>query len=146
VAVLSPSGDPWTTVKRFYQLVSAHEFRAAAALWTPRLQAQDAPSEYIDKRFRGTSSIVPTRYHWTVDEAAGTAVVTVQLLETADSGTQTVWNGNWGLVLGTSGWLLDQPAFGPPNELTPSASASQPEPPPPGDNGKHGKKDKHGDD
>jgi serine/threonine-protein kinase len=137
VAVLAPAGSPYDPVKSFYQLVSDHQFRAAAALWTPRLQRQDPPSEYIDRRFRDTSSIVITRYNYAIDKPAGTAAVAVQLLETDNSGAQTIWNGSWKLVLGGSGWLLDQPAFGPPNQLGPAQPASESGPPVHGNKGKH---------
>jgi hypothetical protein len=56
------------------------------------------------------------------DEASGKAVVNVQLLETTATGTQLTWAGTWSLVLGSSGWLLDNPDFGPSSQLAQSGN------------------------
>jgi hypothetical protein len=115
VAVVSSSaGAPVAAIETFYQLISEHRFADAAALWSPRLQSQDDPATYINQRFAGTRSVtVLSDTLDSADPATGTAVVGVQLLETTASGARLTWTGTWRLVLGPSGWLLDQPDFGP---------------------------------
>jgi hypothetical protein len=100
-------------VARFYQLVSAHQFSAAAQLWSARMQAQYPPSRYINSRFAHTTAIVLHRNELiSMNLAAGTAVVAVDLTEYRDTDPSTMhWVGRWDLVLTRNGWLLDQPHF-----------------------------------
>jgi hypothetical protein len=111
--VTGPVRTPTQTVARFYQLVAAHDFTAAARLWSPRMRAKYPPSIYINRRFAHTTRIVLNRNQTTsVSAAGGTAVVAVDLTEYRDiSPSSRRWVGRWDLVLTRSGWLLDQPHF-----------------------------------
>jgi hypothetical protein len=100
-------------VARFYQLISAHEFSAAAGLWSARMRAEYPPSRYINSRFAHTTRIVLNRNQlMSMNLAAGTAVVFVDLTEYRDiSPYSRRWIGRWDLVLTRNGWLLDEPHF-----------------------------------
>ena len=101
------AGDPAATVARFYEDVSAHDFAAAAALWTPRMQAQYPPAVYIDHRFAATQQI-NLRGARMVGARGGLATVYVDVIEVID-GQRRQWAGTWQLVLTASGWLLNRP-------------------------------------
>jgi eukaryotic-like serine/threonine-protein kinase len=109
----APARTPTQTVARFYQLISAHEFSAAAQLWSARMRAEYPPSRYINSRFAHTTNIVLNRnQQMSMNLAAGTAVVFVDLTEYRDSSPYSRrWLGRWDLVLGRNGWLLDEPHF-----------------------------------
>lgn len=104
---LVPTGDPAASVARFYQAVSGHDFVAAAALWTPRMQAQYPPAEYIDHRFAATQTI-NLRAERMVGDSGGHAIVYVDVLEVTDGQTRH-WVGTWQVVDTASGWLLNRP-------------------------------------
>jgi serine/threonine-protein kinase len=112
-ALTAPARTPAQTVARFYQLVAAHDFSAAARLWSARMRANYPPRIYIDRRFGHTTGIVLNRDRTTsMSLAAGTAVVAVDLTEYRDVGpSPRRWVGRWDLVLTPGGWLLDQPHF-----------------------------------
>jgi tRNA A-37 threonylcarbamoyl transferase component Bud32 len=113
VGVTAPLRTPAQTVARFYQLVAAHDFTAAARLWSPRMRANYPPSIYINRRFAHTTRIVLNRDQTiSMNLAAGTAVVAVDLTEYRDiEPSPRRWVGRWDLVLTRNGWLLDQPHF-----------------------------------
>lgn len=100
-------GDPAATVARFYQDVSAHDFAAAAALWTPRMQAQYPPALYIDHRFAATERINLQDARM-VEASGGLASVYVDVIEVLN-GQRRQWVGTWQLVRSTTGWLLNRP-------------------------------------
>jgi hypothetical protein len=101
------AGDPGVAVAHFYQAVSTHDFGAAAALWTTRMQARYPPAEYIDHRFAATQQISLQAERLLRGED-GVAVVYVDVIERID-GQARRWIGTWQLVNTTSGWLLNQP-------------------------------------
>jgi hypothetical protein len=106
-AVPATGSDPTATVARFYRDVSSHDFAAAAALWSPRMQAQYPPAVYIGHRFAGTQ-LIDLRNTRTVAEGGGSALVYVNVVEVID-GQSRQWVGTWQLVRTALGWLLDQP-------------------------------------
>jgi hypothetical protein len=106
-ALVPTGGDPAAAVTRFYQAVSAHDFQAAAALWTSRLQAQYPPARFIDQRFAGTQQI-NLEAEQVLGDNGGTATVYVKLVEVIDGQTRH-WLGTWQLVDTSAGWLLNRP-------------------------------------
>jgi hypothetical protein len=102
-----PAGDPAAAVARFYQAVSAHDFAAAAALWTQRMQAQYPPAEYIDHRFAATQQI-NLQAERMLGNGGGLATVYVDVVEIID-GQRRHWVGTWQLLDTASGWLLNRP-------------------------------------
>src|SRR5438067_937290 len=76
---LDQDGDPAGVVARFYQALAAHDFEAAAALWTPVMQAQYPPAEYIDQRFAATEQL-DLRAERVVGDSGGVAVVYVDVV------------------------------------------------------------------
>jgi len=98
---------PAEAVAHFYQAVAAHDFGAAAALWTTRMQARYPPAEFIDHRFSATQQI-SLRTERLLGAGDGVAVVYVDVIERIDGQTRH-WVGTWQLVDTTSGWLLNQP-------------------------------------
>jgi hypothetical protein len=100
-------------VARFYNLVEAHRFDEAAALWTARMRRQYPPDQNIDGRFSRTTRIDLRRNVLvSIDRAAGTAVVAVDLIEyrTVEPSPRR-FVGRWDLVLTSGGWRMDRPHF-----------------------------------
>ena len=107
-----PVRDPAETVALFYNLVEAHRFTSAAALWSPMMRAQYPPRGYIDGRFAHTTRIVlHSDRILSINGRAGTAVVAVDLTEYRTDRSPRRFVGRWDLVLSRSGWLLDRPHF-----------------------------------
>lgn len=106
-AMVPTGGDPAAAVARFYQAVSAHDFQAAATLWTSRMQAQYPPAEFIDQRFSGTQQINLDAERM-LGDGGGIAIVYVDVVEVIDGQTRH-WLGTWQLVDTSSGWLLNRP-------------------------------------
>jgi eukaryotic-like serine/threonine-protein kinase len=105
-----PSRDPAETVARFYDLVEAHDYDAAAALWSPRMQRQYPPEGYIDGRFDATTRIDVNRLR--IDRmsiARREAVVSIDIIEYRSSGAPRHWVGTWDLVLINGAWRMDDP-------------------------------------
>jgi len=100
--------DPTQAVSTFYALVSGRQFDSAAALWTPRMRAQFPPSENIDQRFSRTQTIQLNRAE-VVTQDQSRATVAVDLIESGPGVERRRFVGNWHLVRGANGWLLDQP-------------------------------------
>jgi hypothetical protein len=100
-------GDPAAAIARFYQDVSGHDFAAAAALWSSRMQARYPPAVYIDHRFAATQQI-NLQAARIVGNRGGQAIVYVRVVEVLDGQTRH-WVGTWQLVNTESGWLLDRP-------------------------------------
>ena len=109
---MAPARSPSQTVARFYELVAAHKFSAAAQLWSPRMRAEYPPTRYINSRFAHTTRIVLHRNETTsMSLTRGTAIVAVDLTEYRDNGSPRRWIGYWDMVLTSSGWLMDEPHF-----------------------------------
>jgi hypothetical protein len=100
-------GDPAAAVARFYQDVSGHDFAAAAALWTSRMQARYPPAQYIDHRFAATQQI-NLQAARILGNSGGLATIYVRVVEVMDGQTRH-WVGTWQVVNTSSGWLLNQP-------------------------------------
>ena len=101
--------DPATTVTSFYTLIARHDYRSAAQLWSPHMQAAFPPAENINQRFGQTQMLAVERAEViSQDPVNGKAAVGVHVLESTDDGARR-WVGTWYLVRGPSGWLLDQP-------------------------------------
>jgi hypothetical protein len=98
-------------VESFYALVEARRFDRAVALWSARMQAAYPPAENLTRRFAETQQLRLERAAVvTQDEATGRATVAIDLVEVAGSPPSTRrYVGNWHLVRGPGGWLLDQP-------------------------------------
>ena len=108
-----PARDPAETVALFYNLVEAHRFDEAAALWTARMRRQYPPDGYIDGRFSRTTRIDLRRNEITsLSRSAGTATVAVDLTEyrTVEPSPRR-FVGWWELVLVDGQWLMDRPHF-----------------------------------
>ncbi|HVS07516.1 MAG TPA: hypothetical protein VHK65_15315 [Candidatus Dormibacteraeota bacterium] len=105
---VAPAGtDPAASVALFYQAVSSHDFAAAAALWTSRMQAQFPPAEFIDHRFATTQQI-NLQGERLLASRDGVAMVYVRIVEVT-GGHLRRWVGTWQLVNTGSGWLLNRP-------------------------------------
>jgi hypothetical protein len=100
--------EPTQAVSTFYALVSNHQFDAAAQLWSPRMQAQYPPREYVAERFSQTQLIRLDQARL-VSASTSRATVAVDLVElNAQAGTRR-YVGTWQLVRGQDGWMLDEP-------------------------------------
>lgn len=107
---VADNSTPIGAVRGFYQLVSAHQFDAAASLWSARQQAQYPPASNIAGRFANTSEVSVDMAR-IVNQNANTATVAVTITEVKQGQSPQRLNGTWQLVRGPSGWLLDQPNF-----------------------------------
>lgn len=109
-ATLSTTG-PADTVVEFYRLIDEQQFDQAAQLWSERMRANFPPGENINGRFAATQDIVVQRADVvSLDEAAGTSMVAVEIVETTSAEpAMRRWVGNWYLVQESGTWLLDQP-------------------------------------
>jgi serine/threonine-protein kinase len=108
-----PARDPAETVALFYNLVEAHRFDEAAALWTARMRSQYPPDGYIDGRFSRTTRIDLLRNEITsLSRREGTATVAVDLIEyrTVEPSPRR-FVGWWELRLIDGQWLMDRPHF-----------------------------------
>ena len=111
--VARPPADtsPTGVVAQFYELVEAHEFDAAAALWTDRMRRQYPPDGYIDGRFSRTTHI-DLRGNDLIDATSRAAVVGVDLIEVRSvEPSPRRFVGRWELVLTDEGWKMDEPHF-----------------------------------
>jgi hypothetical protein len=107
-----PSG-PATAVRRFYDLVEAHDWDAAIAMWSPSMQQRYPPQQWLVDRFERTTRIDITRLRTVfVDRDAGRARVEVSLVEyrTVEPSPRT-FVGAWDLVRIDGRWLLNDPDF-----------------------------------
>jgi serine/threonine protein kinase len=100
------------TVRSFYELIEQRRFDDAAALWSPRMQANYPPSTNIYGRFDRTRQIV-IRSITPVPQNTGGAAVAIDILEELDSGVTRRWIGQWHLIWDGSRWLMDAPNLRP---------------------------------
>lgn len=104
--------DPGAAVSNFYALVSQHQFDSAVQLWSPRMRAAFPPEVNLDQRFSQTRDIQLQRAD-VVSEDQTHATVAVDLVESTSETGQHHFIGNWLLVRGPNGWMLDQPQLQP---------------------------------
>jgi hypothetical protein len=105
-----PARDPAETVALFYRLVVAHDYGAAAALWSPRMRSEYPPSRYIAGRFDATTRIDVNRIRINqMSVARREAVVYIDITEYRTSGSPRHWVGTWDLVLINGAWRMDDP-------------------------------------
>jgi serine/threonine-protein kinase len=100
---------PRDQVIRFYDLVAAHRFAAAAGLWSARMRQAYPPATYIVGRFANTTSFELRRV--AVASRSGTrASVAIDIVEhrTTSPGSER-WVGTWSMVEVAGTWLLDAP-------------------------------------
>lgn len=110
VSTSGPARDPAETVDRFYDLVVAHRYDAAAALWSPRMRSEYPPSRFIDGRFEATTRIAIHRLRIErMSVARREAVVYIDITEYRTSGSPRHWFGTWDLVLINGAWRMDDP-------------------------------------
>jgi len=105
VAASSGSGSPTDAVASFYNLVGQRKYNQAASLWSANMQANYPPSSNINGHFSGDSEVL-LQSSQLVSQSNGNATVYVKVTEMLPSGNVT-HTGNWYLVRGPSGWLLD---------------------------------------
>jgi hypothetical protein len=111
-AATPPASDPGAAVSSFYALVSSHQFDSAAQLWSPRMRAAFPPDTNLIERFSQTQNIRLQRAD-VVSQDQSTATVAVDLVESNRSAGERHFVGNWYLVRGANGWVLDQPQLYP---------------------------------
>ncbi len=99
-------------VRSFYGLIEQKRYDQAAALWSPRMQANYPPSTNIYGRFDRTRQIV-IRGIALVAQSAVAATVEIDILEVLESGVTRHWVGQWQLVSDGSRWLMDAPNLRP---------------------------------
>jgi hypothetical protein len=100
---------PASQVVRFYDVVAAHQFDTAAALWSSGMRSRYPPSTYIDGRFANTTAF-DVRRAALASQSGDRATVAVDIVEhRSTSPTREHWVGSWSLVLQDGRWLLDDP-------------------------------------
>jgi LysM repeat protein len=108
------AATPDAAVRSFYSLVEQGQLDQAADLWSQRMRSAYPPAENIVSRFAQTQALTVTRSDVVqIDAANGRATVAVRIDEVvgpAPSATHQ-YVGNWYLVRGPGGWLLDQPSL-----------------------------------
>ncbi len=110
------ANSPDAAIRSFYALVAQGEFDRAASLWSQRMQSAYPPAENITSRFAQTQALTVTRADVVqLDASNGRATVAVSLSEVVASQPSTTrhYAGDWYLVRGPAGWLLDQPSLQP---------------------------------
>jgi len=104
-------GTPDAVVSQYYQLVAAHQFDQALALWDDHLRALLGPGQYPEQRFADTTQMVVNSVS-VAGQDSSSATVDVDLTEVS-GGVQDHWVGSWRLVQSGGRWLLDEPDFQP---------------------------------
>jgi hypothetical protein len=107
-AAATLADDPGAAVSTFYSLVSSHEFDSAAQLWSPRMRAAFPPATNLNQRFSQTVLVRLQRAD-VISQDQSQATVAVDLVELDGQSGQHHFVGNWYLVRGVGGWMLDQP-------------------------------------
>ena len=110
-ATTTGADTPDGAVRSFYAHLNQADFGGAAGLWTAHMRSAFPPAQNIDSRFAQTRSLSVQRADVVaLDAAQGRATVALTLSEVAGSPARTrTYTGNWYLVRGPNGWLLDQP-------------------------------------
>jgi hypothetical protein len=111
--VAVPMG-PAETVARFYDRLGRGDYEAVVSLWSDRMKAT-VPSDPRQLQARpGSYQLTVQRAELvSLDEGAGGAVVSVEVLEVVEQflPRQRRYVGTWDLVRGPAGWLLDRPSL-----------------------------------
>jgi eukaryotic-like serine/threonine-protein kinase len=104
---------PQDAVRAFYDAVVAGDWELATAMWSPDMQEEHPPGEYIINRFANTTEVEIVRMQVVdLDEDDGEATVAVELVEHRSTGTSPRrFLGSWDLVWLDGAWLLDDPDF-----------------------------------
>ena len=107
------AATPDDAVRSFYAYVLQGQYGDALGLWSQQMQRSYPPAENINSRFARTQDLRLDRVDVVdVDSAHGRATVAVRLAEVVGPPTATrQYTGNWYLVRGPGGWLLDQPSL-----------------------------------
>ena len=105
------TSSPDDAVRSFYAYLDKGQFDSAAALWTQHMRSAYPPAENIYSRFARTQALTLSRADVVqLDAANGRATVAIRLSEVVGPPTTNrEYVGNWYLVRGATGWLLDQP-------------------------------------
>ena len=97
--------DPQTAVRDYYAALDRHDFNAAWALMSPRLQGSLNFQRWADG-YAGTSNVqVPTAQ--TIASSGSSATVSFTVTS-ADSGVDQAYQGTWDLVLVGGTWRVDR--------------------------------------
>lgn len=98
------------TVEQFYTYLSSHDFASAYAMFSPAFQATH-PFAAFKAGYNNTVSFTTTVS--AAPTPANRVLVTIQAVERkAGGGTVNhTYTGNWDLIWGGSGWLLDRGVF-----------------------------------
>lgn len=110
VAASSGSGSPTDAVASFYNLVGQRKYNQAASLWSSNMQANYPPADNINGHFSQYTDVF-LQSSKLVRQSNGAATVYVTVTEVGPSGNTSV-SGNWYLIRGPSGWLLDSEGLG----------------------------------
>ncbi len=100
--------EPVQAVSSFYTLVSNRDFEGAEELWSPGMRSSYPPEENLVRRFSETQAIGLQRAE-VVAQSESQATVATDVLETDAQGRTRHFVGQWHLVRGRGGWLLDRP-------------------------------------
>ncbi|MGI9149171.1 MAG: LysM peptidoglycan-binding domain-containing protein [Chloroflexota bacterium] len=115
LTTVTATNSPAAAVRNFYTYLDQGQFDQAAALWSQRMQGAYPPAENINGRFARTQALTLNRADVVqLDADSGRATVAVRLSEVVGPPTATrEYVGNWYLVRGATGWLLDEPSLHP---------------------------------
>jgi hypothetical protein len=104
------AGSPVASVDQFYTDVAYHNWSAAESLWSSDLIQSCPPVTCINQRFANTAFIAinAASLH---SQSGSNATVNIDLTETLDSGKADHYVGEWYLVKGSGGWLLERPSL-----------------------------------
>jgi len=112
-AVAGPDG-PVQTVVRLYRALDEADYDTLVALWSPRMRdTVKLDANQLRARPPSQELVLERADLVSVDDAAGRAVVDVEVLETVDAriGVKRRYVGSWHLVRGEAGWLVDEPSI-----------------------------------
>ena len=110
VVAASGPGSPTDAVANFYSLVDQRKYDQAAGLWSSTMKASYPPTDNINGHFSQYTDVF-LQSSKLVHQSNGAATVYVTVTEVGPSGNTTV-SGNWYLIRGPSGWLLDSEGLG----------------------------------
>jgi hypothetical protein len=107
------AATPDAAVRSFYAYLEQGQFDQALGLWTARMRSAYPPADNIYSRFARTQSLTVHRADVVaLDAANGRATVALNLGEVVGPpSVSRTYVGNWYLVRGPDGWLLDQPSL-----------------------------------
>lgn len=113
--IADTASSPEAAIRSFYALVEQGQFDQAAGLWSQHMRSTYPPADNITSRFAHTQALTVNRADVVqLDPANGRATVVVSLSEVlvgSQPSSTRHYVGNWYLVRGQAGWLLDQPSL-----------------------------------